>query len=172
MVDWLIQNFNALPDFLSVIILSSIPIAESRVAVPLAIVHYHMSPFSAILFSSLGAIIPTWLLLNFLGPVADFLSRKFEVFKKFFTWLFARTHRQFIGQYEKYGLLALFIFVAVPIPGSGVWAGAVASFLFGIDRKKSFVAIILGAVAACIIVTMITLGVFGAGLVVDFLIKK
>lgn len=79
--------------------------------------------------------------------------------EKFFDWLFARTRHKFTGQYEKWGELALVIFVAIPLPMTGVWTGSVAAFLFGIPKKRALILVSLGAFIAGIIVTVMTLGV-------------
>jgi len=55
--------------------------------------------------------------------------------------------------------LALISFVAIPLPMTGVWSGAVAAFVFGVPYKKSVLMISIGAVIAGLIVSLVTLGV-------------
>ncbi len=66
---------------------------------------------------------------------------------------------------EKYGLWGLFLLVAIPLPGTGAWTGALVSALMRLDMKKSLPVIAAGVVGAGIIVSLI---MYGA---VDALIK-
>jgi len=57
--------------------------------------------------------------------------------------------------------LALFAFVAIPIPGTGAWTGTLAASILKLDFKKSIIAVILGVLVAGIIMGMISAGIFG-----------
>ena len=153
--------FKDLPPEMATMIMGTLPLAESRVAVPVAITYFDMHPVMAIIYSAMGDLIPTIFIINLLGPVSGFLIKRSKLFERFFHWLFEHTRHKFVGKYEKYGLLALTLFVAIPIPGSGSWAGSVASFIFGIPKKKAFFFIAIGVVIAATIVALITTGVLG-----------
>ena len=56
-------------------------------------------------------------------------------------------------------LLALYIFVALPLPGTGVWTGSAIATLFNMPRGKAAAAILLGNVTACLITTLAATGV-------------
>ncbi len=56
---------------------------------------------------------------------------------------------------EKYGELGLAIFIGIPLPGSGVWSGALAANIFGLKFRKYIIASIIGVLIAGIIVTLI-----------------
>lgn len=86
------------------------------------------------------------------------MMERFGWAKKLFDWLFERTRRKLNNQVAKYGYWALAIFVAIPLPATGAWTGALAAFVFGLPRKKSFLAILLGVCMAAIIVTLVTIG--------------
>jgi uncharacterized membrane protein len=140
-------------------LVSMLPVAELRVSIPLAIGVYHMEPLRALLISFLGNILPVFFILLLIGRISDFLSRKSAFFKKFFTKLFERTRRKNSESFEKWGTLALVIFVAIPLPMTGGWSGAVAAFVFGVPFKRAFAAVSLGVFIAGLIVTALTLGV-------------
>lgn len=57
---------------------------------------------------------------------------------------------------EKYGFWGLMIFVAVPLPGTGIWAGTIAAYIFKIDRKKAFYANAIGIFLSALIIWIIT----------------
>jgi uncharacterized membrane protein len=140
-------------------LVSMLPVAELRVSIPLAIGVYHMEPLRALLISFLGNIVPVFFILLLIGRISDFLSRKSAFFKKFFTKLFERTRRKNSESFEKWGTLALVIFVAIPLPMTGGWSGAVAAFVFGVPFRKAFASVSLGVFIAGVIVTALTLGI-------------
>lgn len=152
----LIELLSSVPSWLATVILSTLPVSELRGAIPIAIGVYGLSPIEAYVLAVMGNLLPVIPLLLFLGPVSDYL-RRFRLGDIFFTWLFTRTHRKHSVHFEKYGTLALALFVAIPLPITGVWTGCAAAFVFGIKFKHSLIAIIIGVLTAGLIVTMLTL---------------
>jgi uncharacterized membrane protein len=155
-----IQFLQNLPAEIVTMIIAALPIAEIRVSIPLAIEGYKMSVVSAIFWSILGNLLVALILILVIGPISKFLSEKFDFFRRIFDWLFERTRKKFYNKHEKYGDLALVLFVGVPLPTTGVWTGAVAAWLFGVKPKKAFALISLGVSISATIVTLITLGIF------------
>lgn len=158
--DYLVHILVNFPEWLSIIIISAIPVTELRASIPIAILQYKMSPLDAYLFSVIGNILPIIPILLFLEPVSNYL-RQFKIWDKFFTWLFDRTQKNNSKTFDKYKSLALAIFVAIPLPGTGAWSGCAAAFVFGIKFKKAFISIAAGVLIAGFIVTVITLGGIG-----------
>jgi len=62
------------------------------------------------------------------------------------------------GQIEKYGYWGLFLFVGIPLPGTGAWTGALIAAVLGMNKKKSFLTIALGVFAAGIIMMILSYG--------------
>jgi len=62
------------------------------------------------------------------------------------------------GQIEKFGYWGLFLFVAIPLPGTGAWTGALIAAVLGMNRKKSFFTIALGVLGAGIIMMILSFG--------------
>ena len=156
-----IELFKNFPPQLATFLIAMIPIAELRVALPLALTVYNLPLWQAFVFSVLGNIVPVFFILYFIDSVSKFLMAKVKIFNRFFTWLFARTRIKFQGKYSRYGLLALAIFVAIPLPMTGAWTGALAAFLFQIPKKQGAIYIILGVLGAGLIVTILTLSTVG-----------
>lgn len=146
------------PGPLATMIIGTLPLAESRVAVPVAITVYGIHPLLAVIYATVGDIVPALLIIYTLGPVSGWIIRHSRLAERFFGWLFQRTRHKFVGHYEKYGLLGLFIFVAVPFPGTGSWSGAVAAFLFGIPKLKAYLCIIIGILCEAGIAALATVG--------------
>ena len=154
--NFLVEMLASVPHWLAVMVIGALPISELRGAIPVAMGIYGMGPLEAYFLSVLGNLIPVVPLLLFLEPVSEYL-RRYRIFDIFFTWLFSRTRRNHSESFEKYGLLALTIFVAVPLPVTGAWTGCAAAFVFGIRFKHSFPAIAAGVMIAGIIVTAVTM---------------
>ncbi|MFH1030770.1 MAG: small multi-drug export protein [bacterium] len=161
-----IQLFKCIPPEVSTMIIAMLPIAELRVAIPVALGGYRLSVFSAYFWSVLGNMIPAVFILKYIDPFSTWISKKSSIMKIFFDWLFARTRRKIDGNFQKYGAMALVIFVAIPLPMTGAWSGSLAAFLLGINSKKAFFLILAGVLIAGIIVTIATkFGMFGVRLI-------
>lgn len=115
----------------------------------------------------LGNMLPVPFILLLLGPCSR-LCMRIPIGKKFFEWLFARTRRK-TADIEKYETLGLTVFVAIPLPATGAWTGAMAGWLLGMSFWHSFFSILLGVCIAGVIMTILSLlgwyGVAIAGIV-------
>jgi len=145
---------------IATLLISMVPISELRGAIPIAVAVYHLPIWSAFLLAVLGNLIPIIFVIWGLDLLINkLLIHRIYIFNRFFTWLFERTRRKYSRKIEILGGLALAIFVAIPLPGTGVWTGALIAFVFGIPLKRAFISIGAGVIVAGIIVTLITLGI-------------
>jgi len=142
---------------LSTFLIAMIPIGELRAAIPIALSVYRLSPLNAFVWAVLGNLIPVLLLLWLLEPLTKYLDDHFYSLNRFFAWLFERTRRKHSRKFELWGALALISFVAIPLPMTGAWSGAIAAFVFGIPFKKALLSITLGVLIAGLIVTLTSL---------------
>lgn len=161
MIEIILKFLQDFPPQLATLILGALPIGEVRAALPVALVIYKMPLISALFWSVLGNILPVYFLLLFFERVTNYLRPRSPLYNRFCIWLFERTRRQLNGHVEKYGYWTLAIFVGLPLPMTGAWTGAVAAFVFGLDKKKAFLAITVGVLIAAVIVASLTLGVSG-----------
>lgn len=157
-LDW----FKNLPPEIATLLIAMIPVFELRGAIPIALKIYQLDVFSAFFWSVLGNLIPIVFILWTLGPVSCFLRKRFKILDKFFVWLFGWTRKKHTKKIERWGALALIIFVAIPLPATGGWSGALAAFVFEISPKKALPLITLGVLIAGIIVTLLTTGIIKA----------
>ena len=65
-------------------------------------------------------------------------------------------------QIQKSGYFGLFLFVAIPLPGTGAWTGSLLAVLLGLNRKKSLLFVFLGVLTAGLIMTLVSYGVLGS----------
>ncbi|MBD3348639.1 MAG: ligand-binding protein SH3, partial [Candidatus Eisenbacteria bacterium] len=111
----------------------------------------------AYLICTAGNFVPVIPILFFFDAVSRFL-RRWRTFDRFFTRLFDRTRARgrVVEKYEAFGLI---LFVAIPLPVTGAWTGALAAYLFGVRRKYAIPAIAAGILIAGVVVTLATRGV-------------
>ncbi len=145
---------SGLPDFVVVFLISMLPIVELRGAVPAGHL-FGMNPLVTYIFAVAGNMVPIPFIMLFLGPISRLLMR-FRLGKAFFEWLFARTRRK-SASIEKYQTLGLTIFVAIPLPVTGGWTGAMAAFLMGMKFHHAMLSILLGVMIAGVIMTVLSL---------------
>ncbi|AKG53517.1 small multidrug transporter [Dehalogenimonas sp. WBC-2] len=157
-----------LPPAFVVIVIAALPIVELRGAIPVAINALDIPWYSALFFAVLGNILPVPLILRFLNWLVYVLS-SYPFFNRFFDWLLTRTRAR-SGLIKRYKNLGLTLFVAVPLPMTGAWTGAIAAVLFGIPFGEALRHIFIGVILAGIIVTALSVmgwwGAFIAGLAI------
>lgn len=89
---------------------------------------------------------------------------RIKIINKLYQKWVARTQRKVHPYVEKYGTLGLAIFIGIPLPGSGVYSGALGAYLLGFKFKDYLIASIIGVLIAGIIMTIVSL--FFSGLLV------
>ena len=143
------------PEEVVVLSISALPIVELRGAVPVGINLLGMHWAWVFFLAVVGNMIPIPFILLFLGPFSRWCMR-FRAGRAFFEWLFARTRRK-SASIEKYETLGLTIFVAIPLPATGGWTGAMAAFLMGMKFHHAMLSIFLGVAIAGVIMTVLSL---------------
>ncbi|UCG52980.1 MAG: small multi-drug export protein [Candidatus Latescibacterota bacterium] len=157
MTEKLIHLLSSSPHVFVTFVLAMLPVSELRGAIPYAITVGKMPCQEAYLISVVANFIPVIPILYFIGPVSEFL-RRWRPFDRFFTWLFARTRRR--GRLiERFEIIGLVLFVAIPLPVTGAWTGSLAAFLFGVRKRVALPAIFAGICMAGVVVTLAALGV-------------
>ena len=140
---------------LTVLITAIIPYLELRGAIPLAWQLGFPAPL-AFVTAVIGNMLPVIPIMLLIGPVSGLLDH-IPFFHRFFNWLFTRARRH-QDAVKKYGYWALAIFVAVPLPMTGAWSGAVIAFIMGMRKRYAFLSIFLGVIVAGLIVLLATYG--------------
>lgn len=147
--------FSHMNRYVATIVLSMIPLAELRGSIPIANQVFHIPLWQIFIIAVIGNMIPIPFILLLLGPASEWLMKKSKLMDRFFNWLFDRTRRKMQKQYELYAEIALAVFVAIPLPLTGAWSGAVAAFIFDIPFKKALFWIFLGVIGAGLAVTAV-----------------
>jgi len=145
----------------NILILSAItliPMLELRASVPFGIFSMkdELSWIIVAVICIIVNIILGWLIFYILSPIFD-LFRKWHWFENF-VWPRLKKAQNKIHPYvEKYGELGVAFFIGIPLPGSGVYTGAFGAYLLGLDKKKFFIANVIGVLIAGTAVTVLSL---------------
>lgn len=153
-----IQEFltaHGIPDWLVVFIISVCPILECRLGMFTAIVLLEMNPFVGFIISFIGNIFPIPFILLLINWIFE-IFKKIPGLKNIVFWLEDKTLKK-RDKIDKYGIWGLLAFVAIPLPGTGGWTGALLASLLHLDRKKSFGVITIGVFIAGLIITILSL---------------
>ena len=137
---------------LIVFLVSMVPLLELRGSI-LAAGLMKMSYIAAVL----GNMLPIPFILLFIEKIFAWM-KKSKRFHKIPDWLEKKALSK-SAQIEKYGYLGLFLFVAIPLPGTGAWTGSLIAVLFGMKPKKSLLFIFLGVLTAGLIMSLLSFGV-------------
>ena len=139
-------------------IVSTLPILELRgglIAAKLMDINF----IKAFIICYIGNMLPMPFILLFIRKIFDFL-KKYEKTNRLINKLEVRSLRK-ADNVKKYRLWGLFIFVAIPLPGTGAWTGALIADLFDIRIKHSLPVIAAGVLVAGLIVSALSYGLFG-----------
>lgn len=151
---------HGIPDWLVVFIISLCPILECRLGMFTAIVLLQMNPFVGFIISFLGNILPIPFILLLINWIFDVL-KKVPGINRIIFWLEEKTLKK-RDKIDRYGIWGLLLFVAIPLPGTGGWTGALLASLLHLDKKKSFGVISVGVFIAGLIITLLSLFVGNA----------
>lgn len=135
-----------------------VPIVELRGAIPIG-VGMGVDWRAAVAICMVGNMIPVPFIFFFARKILEWGADK-PVIGKFFSWCLEKGHHGGEKLQEKAGrgmYFALFLFVGVPLPGTGAWTGTLAASLLDLDFKKSILSVMCGVLLAAVIITVLTL---------------
>ena len=155
MTEALLEAFRSVPAPLVVFVLAMLPVTELRGAIPVGVVVLKLPAAQAFLFAVLGNLVVVPVVVLTLGPVTSWGRRHFRFADRILDWLFARTHRKLGPSFERVRDLTLVTFVAIPLPGTGSWSGALAGLVFGVSPRRQILLIGAGVVIAGILVAVL-----------------
>ena len=132
-----------------------VPLIELRGAVPIGTglgLPWHYT----LIVSIIGNCVPIPFILFFVKKILAWMRTcNVKLFAKVSNWLFEKAEKN-RPKIEKYASLGLFLFVAIPLPGTGAWTGALIASFLNFKNKDSFIAIAGGVVTAGVIMTAIS----------------
>lgn len=135
---------------------SAVPVVELRGGIPYGVVQ-GLPIWVAFLASVFGNMLPIPVILLFLDKVFDWM-RSYKKLAPIVHKLEAKAHLQG-KKVIKYRKLGLMILVAIPLPGTGAWTGALVASVLDIPPRESIAPIFWGVIIAGVLVTIATFGV-------------
>lgn len=153
---------------LIIILLTFLPFVELRLSIPVGILSGSVNLPFGVTVSGLGmnfalvfliAVLSN-ILLGFLlfhvWELGDKALRN-SVIKRPYSHFMNKSHKKLKKFVDKYGIIGVALFIGIPLPGSGVYAGSLGAFVLGLDRRHFYKACIIGVLIAGILVTLLTL---------------
>lgn len=143
---------------LCVFFCSMIPIIELRGGIPLAAA-LGLPWWQSYIIAVIGNMLPVPFILLFIRAVLKWM-KKVPGLRRFANWLEKKADKN-KEKVEKYSFWGLFLFVAIPIPGTGAWTGSLVAALINTKFPKALLAVALGVLTAGVIMTLISYGILG-----------
>ncbi len=137
-------------------LVSLVPIIELRGALPIA-TGMGVEWYIALPIAIIGNIVPVPFIIIFIKKIFDWMSKQQGFLAKIVVKMEEKAFSK-KDTIEKYGPWGLWLFVAIPLPGTGAWTGALIAAMMGISLKKSFPAIATGVITAGVVVAFVSYG--------------
>ena len=134
------------------ILIAMIPLIECRGAIPFGILVLNLPLWEVLPIAILGNILPVPFILLLIRPVINWL-KKTRLFHPLAHWIEAKAEKK-KDKVIKYSEWGLFLFVAIPIPGTGAWTGALVAALLNLRVRNAFFTILFGMITAGLIMTV------------------
>jgi len=145
---------------LKTLVTAMMPILEIRGAIPVGVAS-GLDPWLAFAVGFVGNMLPIPILILLTRKVIEWL-KKHNMLVKLTAWLENKGSKG-AQKVQKYSFWGLFILVAIPLPGTGAWTGALVASLLDMRLKRALPAIAMGVAVAGLIVLLVTYGVISAG---------
>ena len=146
----------SVPTWFWIFFTSMIPWWESRYAIPMSMLYFNWEWWQALPIAVIGNMLPIPFILLFFHIVEKYL-RNYKSWSKLMDWLFERTRKRADSKIKRFEYIGLILFVAIPLPFTGAWTGALIAYLFDLDFKKSLITIFIGVLIAAFIMIVVTL---------------
>ncbi len=139
-------------------IISMLPVVELRLAIPMG-VSLGLPVWKAAVISIVGNLLPVPFIIAFIRVVMEWLRGKSKILQRFVAWLEEKGRGRKADRVRRYQFWGLLVLVAIPLPGTGAWTGALIAALLNVRMRRALPPIVLGVVIAALIVSLATAGV-------------
>ena len=153
LVNWFVETLSGIPKDIVCFIISMVPILELRGGM-IAAALFGLPWLRALIFCILGNMLPMPFVLLLITKIFDLLKKT-----KAFRPMVEKLEKRAIGKkdkIEKYEFWGLVLFVGIPLPGTGGWAGSLVAAMLGVKFRKAFPAVILGILLAATIMSLVS----------------
>lgn len=146
-------------DILLTFLVAMVPVVELRGAIPFGVVR-GLNIWTAIIASVLGNLVPVPFIILFIRRIFAWMRAHMPKLDGLVTRMEKKAEKN-RAAVEKYAFWGLAILVAIPLPGTGAWTGALVAAMMEMRLKRAFPAIVIGVVIAGVIVSVVTYGAQG-----------
>jgi uncharacterized membrane protein len=149
----------------SVMLIAVLPLIEAKGAIPIGM-SMGLSPLTSLCFSYIGSLLPVPFLLHLLTPFMDYINHQPKFYKlsqKLNQYIHKKTSKISKNNWtsdKPIRFFAVFLFVALPLPGTGVWSGSVVASAFHMKKTNAFIAIASANFFASMLIFLATFGFF------------
>ena len=143
-------------DILLTFLVAMVPVVELRGAIPFGVVR-GLNLWTAIIASVLGNLVPVTFIILFIRRIFAWMRAHMPKLDGLVTRMEKKAEKN-RAAVEKYAFWGLAILVAIPLPGTGAWTGALVAAMMEMRLKRAFPAIVIGVVIAGVIVSVVTYG--------------
>ena len=142
--------------------LAMVPVSELRGAIPLGILAYDIPWYECYILCCIANFIPVPFILLLIKKVIKWMAEsKVEFFKKVSLWIQNKADKN-KDKVNRYGVFGLILFVAIPLPMTGAWTGALVAAVTNMKFGRAVICCITGILIAGTIVTLISTGALSA----------
>ncbi|MFZ7121721.1 MAG: COG2426 family protein [Eubacteriaceae bacterium] len=150
----MIEFLSIFPDWLKVLISAMVPVFELRFSIPYGILLLKMPYLITYIISIIGSIIPAPFILWLIPSLLEWM-RGTKYLSGIGNWIYNRGIKK-SKSIDRYSFWGLVLFIAIPLPGTGVWTGCLAASLIGIKLKRGITASVIGASIAGVAMMVLT----------------
>jgi uncharacterized membrane protein len=154
-MQWLTQG--PVGEFCFTILVSMVPIVELRGGIPFGVT-LGLPVWAAYLAAVIGNILPVPFILVYIRRIFQWMRRRLPRLNRLVDKLERKAHLKG-RRVTKYKYLGLMLFVAIPLPGTGAWTGALAAAFLDMPLRKAIPSIFAGILIAGIVISILTFGV-------------
>ena len=154
-MQWLTQG--PVGEFCFTILVSMVPIVELRGGIPFGVT-LGLPVWAAYLAAVIGNILPVPFILVYIRRIFQWMRRRLPRLNRLVDKLESKAHLKG-RRVTKYKYLGLMLFVAIPLPGTGAWTGALAAAFLDMPLRKAIPSIFAGILIAGIVISILTFGV-------------
>lgn len=155
LMQWLTTDLNG--EFILTLLVSMIPVVELRGGIPFGVAA-GLPVWAAYLAAVIGNLLPVLFIVVYIRRIFMFMRQHMPRLNSVVDKMEQKAHLK-SASVLKYQYLGLAIFVAIPLPGTGAWTGALVAAFLDMRLKKAMPSIVGGVLSAGLIISILSYGV-------------
>lgn len=154
----MLNYLGSLNPLLAVLLASLVPVFETQVAVPIGVLTFSLHPLVIVGVTTLAGMLIPLAILPLFGWAVGLITQLHPNIKIWVESFFASRVKRYSGDFQRWGSIALILFIAIPGPFTGAWSATILAYLFGIRYWLAVLSIGAGSGLASVVVLILVLG--------------